>query len=317
MNYLPCNKNASVEAVKVLQYLADLRGKGILTGQHTQTMAQEELEYIREATGKEPALCGFELLAYSPNIDYKKSSEECLTEVRENKNTLEKAWQWAERGGLITFTWHWYSPLGGSDKAFYQRNTDFDARRVLVDGTPEREAFIKDLDVMAGLLKPFCEKKIPILWRPFHEAEGEWFWWGSKGPETAKGLYRLMYERYTDLHDLNNLIWVWNSPLAEGYVGDDVCDVISRDVYLPKHKHSDYKKEYNELIKITPAPKITALGETGPIPDMNKLEKTGIPWTWFMTWSKDICREGVTSPDVLSAAYNHPYAVTLDKLQLL
>ncbi|MCL2628341.1 MAG: glycoside hydrolase family 26 protein [Oscillospiraceae bacterium] len=316
MEYLPCNKNASPEAKKTLQYLADLRGKGILMGQHTQTMAQEELEYIREVTGKEPALCGFELLAYSPNIDYKNSSDECLTEVKENKNTLDKAWEWASRGGLITFTWHWYSPLGGSDKAFYQRYTDFDARRVLVDDTPEREAFLSDIGVMADLLRPFCEKKVPILWRPFHEAEGEWFWWGSRGPETAKGLYRLMFERFTNLYELNNLIWVWNSPLAEGYVGDDVCDIISRDIYLPKLTHSDYKEQYDELIKITKTKKITALGETGPIPDVDKLSKTGIPWTWFMTWSKGVCREEFTSRKTLLDAYNHPYAITLDKLSL-
>ena len=316
MEYLPCNKNASPNARKILQYLADLQGKGILMGQHTQTMAQEELKYIYEVTGKKPALCGFELLAYSPNIDYKNSSEECLTEVEENKNTLDKAWEWANSGGLITFTWHWYSPLGGSDKAFYQRNTPFDARKVLKDGTVERKAFFSDLDVMAELLKPFCEKDVPILWRPFHEAEGEWFWWGNRGPETAIGLYRLMYERFTDIHELNNLIWVWNSPLARGYVGDDVCDIISRDVYLEKLTHSDYKKQYDELIKITTAKKIAALGETGPIPDVERLSKTGVAWVWFMTWSKGICREDVTSRKTLSDSYSHPYAVTLDRLSL-
>jgi mannan endo-1,4-beta-mannosidase len=317
MTYQPCNPNLQPEARRVLQYLADLRGKGILTGQHTQTMAQAELAYIREVTGKEPALCGFELLAYSPNIDYAGSGEECLTEVGENKNTLEKAWEWAERKGLITFTWHWFSPLGGSDKAFYQGNTPFDARRVLADGTAEREAFFSDMDVMAELLKPFCEKRVPILWRPFHEADGHWFWWGSRGPETAKGLYRLMYERYVNIHGLDNLIWVWNSPSVEGYAGDDVCDIISRDIYIPEHTHTDYAAQHEELTKITAAPKITALGETGPVPDIAKLSETPIPWTWFMTWSNDMCREGVTAKEVLNAAYGHPYAVTLDRLPAL
>jgi mannan endo-1,4-beta-mannosidase len=317
MTYQSCNPNLQPEAKKVLQYLSDLRAKGIVTGQHTQTMEQAELGYIREVTGKDPALCGFELLGYSPNIDYDGSGEECLTEVEENKGTLEKVWEWAERKGLITFTWHWFSPLGGSDKAFYQRNTPFDARLVLVEGTPEREAFFSDMDVMAELLKPFCEKHIPILWRPFHETEGDWFWWGHHGADTAKKLYRTMYERYTAVHRLDNLIWVWNSPVAEGYVGDDVCDVISRDVYIPVHEHSDYSEKYEELIKITPARKITALGETGPLPDMAMLSETSVPWTWYMTWSNNLCREGVTSREVLKAMYEHPYAVTLDKLPTL
>jgi len=312
--YSPCNPNTQAEARNVLDYLADLRGKGIILGQHTQTRTQEELEYIERITGKQPALCGFELLAYSPNINYKKSGEECLTEVEENKDTLETAWEWAERKGLITFTWHWFSPLYGEDKAFYQKNTPFDARLALKEGTKEREAFLSDMDAMALLLKPFCEKRVPILWRPFHEAEGNWFWWGSRGPETARSLYRQMYERYTHMHGLDNLIWVWNSPLSEGYVGDSYCDVISRDIYLPDHTHSDYRTQYDDLVKITASDKITAIGESGPVPDLAMLSKTRVPWTWFMTWSKGRCGENATSHDELRAVYNSDYGVTLDKL---
>jgi mannan endo-1,4-beta-mannosidase len=316
-NYLPCNPSASAQARNLLDYLTALRGKGIILGQHTQTVAQEELTYIYEVTGKKPALCGFELLSYSPNINFKESSQECLQEIEENKNTLEKAWKWAQSKGLITFTWHWFSPLHGNDKAFYQKNTSFDARLALKDGTPERTAFISDMDAMAEILKPFCQKNIPILWRPFHESEGEWFWWGNKGPGTARGLWLDMYERYTKVHNLNNLIWVWNSPLPEGYVGDKYCDIISRDVYLPKHTHSDYREAYDELMKITSADKIAALGETGPVPGLSLLAKTKIPWVWFMTWSKGVCREDVTSREELQAAYNSEYGITLDKLPAL
>jgi len=313
-NYKPCNPDASRQARDLLDYLSSLRGNGILLGQHTQTNPQEELTYIKNVTGKLPALCGFELLAYSPNINYKESDEECLTEVEENKGTLEKAIQWAERKGIITFTWHWFSPLYGKGKAFYQDKTSFDARLALVEGTQEREAFLNDMDKMAELLLPFREKKIPVLWRPFHEAEGKWFWWGSSGPAAAKGLYLDMYDRFVNVHKLDNLIWVWNSPLSEGYVGDDFCDIISRDVYLKEHTHSDYKEQYDELISVTNADKITALGETGPVPDVSLLLQTRVPWTWFMTWSKSICSERVTSNEELKKAYNSGYGVTLDKL---
>ena len=315
--YSPCNSNASAEVRNVLDYLAGLRGNGVVLGQHTQTRQQEELAYIRRVTGKEPALCGFELLAYSPNINYRESGDECLIEVEENKNTLEMAWTWAERKGLITFTWHWFSPLYGTDKAFYQKNTSFDARLALKEGTPEREAFLNDMDMMAQLLKPFCRKHVPILWRPFHESEGTWFWWGSRGPGTARALYLDMYERYTHVHNLDNLIWVWNSPLPEGYVGDSYCDVISRDVYLPDHTHSDYREAYDGLVRITAADKITALGETGPIPDIARLSQTHVPWAWFMTWSKSRCGENATSHEELRSAYNNEYGITLDKLSAL
>lgn len=316
-DYRPSNPDASPQVRNVLNYLACLAGKGVVLGQHTQTRTQEELTHIQKVTGKAPALCGFELLAYSPNINYNQSGDECLTEVEENEGTLEQAWQWAERKGLLHFTWHWFSPLYGKDKAFYTEHTSFDARLATQKGTPEHEALIADMDVMAELLKPFRDQGIPILWRPFHESEGTWFWWGAQGPGTARDLWRIMYDRYTSVHRLTNLVWVWNSHLPEGYVGDDYCDVISRDTYLPAHVHTDYQEQHAELIKITDADKITALGEIGPIADVPALEVSRVPWTFLMTWSKQWIREDTTQPDVLRAAYHSEYAVTLDKLPAL
>lgn len=315
----PCNPRASEEVKAVLNYLSEISGKGIITGQHTQTLAQGELHYIREVTGKTPALLGFELLAYSPNINYEDSGEECLLEVAENKDTLQRAWEWAEQeNGLITFTWHWFSPLGGRDKSFYAEHTDFDASQAIVEGTDEYRALISDMDYMAGILKEFRDKHIPILWRPFHESEGTWFWWGNKGPEVAKQLYRIMYDRYTNVHDLTNLIWVWNSPLPEGYVGDEVADIISRDLYPPAHQHTELRKEYEELVSVTSTRKLVALAEIGSIPSVARLSESRIPWLWFMTWSNDFGRtELFTTKEELYNAYNNDYAITLDKLPKL
>jgi mannan endo-1,4-beta-mannosidase len=95
------------------------------------------------------------------------------------------------------------------------------------------------------------------------------------------------------------------------------CDVISRDVYLPDHTHSDYREAHEELVRITPADKLTALGENGPIPGLAALARTRVPWSWFMTWSKSRCLEIATSHEELRFAYNSEYGVTLDKLPAL
>ncbi|HIZ55834.1 MAG TPA: glycoside hydrolase family 26 protein [Firmicutes bacterium] len=312
------NPRASAEAKAVMDYLMQVSGKGILTGQHTQTIPQEELNHIQAVTGKLPAVCGFELLGYSPNINYADAGEACLKEVKENQGTLETAMEWAEKKGLLTFTFHWFSPLGGRDKSFYAENTDFDASRALIKGTPEHQAMLSDMDVIAELLKKFRDRHIPILWRPFHEADGTWFWWGAKGYETAKGLWRTMYQRYTQVHDLNNLIWVWNSPVPEEYPGDDCVDIISRDIYAPAHSHTDLKKEFDELSRITDAHKLAALGENGPLPGIDQIAQSHVPWCWYMTWSKDfVLEESCTTKEELVAAYTHPYAITLDRLPAL
>ena len=289
VQYKPADKQAFDEVRNVLQYLADINGKMIITGQHTQTMVQEERYNILNVTGKEPALLGFELLSYSPNINYLDTDDECITEVALNRGTLQRAWEWAARGGLITFTWHWFSPLGGRSKSFFTENTDFDAEKALISGTPENAALLSDLDYMAGLLRPFNDKHIPILWRAFHESEGTWFWWGAKGAETAKRLYRLMFEHFTEKCGLHNLIWVWNSPLKEGYPGDDVVDIISRDMYPPAHEYTSHKQEYDDLTVITSAEKIAAVAEPGVLPDIEAAIAEKAAWSYFMTWSHEFC----------------------------
>ncbi len=311
----PCNPEALPCVHRMLGYLGDLTGKGILTGQHTKTRGMEELHHIEKITGKQPALLGFELLSYSPNINYLDTDEECMEEVAGNYGTLRQAWEWAAQKGVVTFTWHWFSPMGGRSKAFYAKETDFDASLALVNGTPENKALLSDMDMMAALLRPFRDAGIPILWRPFHEGDGDWFWWGAKGPETVKGLWRLMYDRYTNLHGLNNLIWVWNSPVPACYPGDDVVDIISRDMYPPAHEHTAQLDKLTELKQITAQPKLTLIGEIGTLPSAEALAAEKAEWVSYMTWCGDFCTsEEFTDNEALRAMYNHPWAVTKDTL---
>ena len=309
----PVNKNATKEARKLLDYLYSVQGKGIITGQHTQTKPCEEIEYIKEVTGKEPKLRGFELLGYSPNINYDDASEACLTEVYENQGTLDTAYEWAtSTDGIVTFSFHWFSPIGGEDKSFYAEHTDFDASMVLVDGTYEREAFYRDMDSIADELVRFKDAGIPILWRPFHESDGTWFWWGAKGPEVARELYKLMYDYYVNEKHLDNLLWVWNCRLSEGYPGDEYVDVISVDIYLEKYFDTDYKEDYDKLLNETTKNKVAALAEIGYLPDIKTLEESKVPWAYYMCWSKEFCiGEQYNSKTKLKEMYDSEYAIKL------
>ena len=313
MNYdkIPVNKNAIKEAKDLLSYLADTAGNAILTGQHTQTNPMEEYHHIHDLTGSFPKVVGFELLSYSPNINYDDADEACLTEVYENRDTLKTAMKIAETtDSILCFCFHWFSPIGGRDKAFYSKNTDFDARQVLVEGTPERNAFYSDLDVIAKELEPFKEKNIPILWRPFHEVEGTWFWWGAQGGEVAKEMYILMYDLFVNKYHLDNLLWVWSSPTKESYPGDEYVDVIGWDIYLPDKQHTDYKSKYEELISNTTTNKVPALTEVGYIPDIQMLSESRIPWAYYMCWSKEFClEEQYNTNEDLKNAYANSYAI--------
>lgn len=213
-------------------------------------------------------------------------------------------------------TFHWFSPLGGRDKSFYSENTDFDPERVLAYGSPERLAFFNDMDIIAKELRRFLELDIPVLWRPFHEAEGTWFWWGRKGPVIASKLYRLMYEYYTNILHLNNLLWVWNCPVKEAYPGDEYVDVISVDVYLPEYKATDYEKQYKELIDATSSAKVAALAEVGYMPDIDTLSNSRVRWAYYMTWSKEfIIGEQYNSVKALKKMYDSNYSLKISDVQ--
>lgn len=308
------NPHATQKTRELLNYLSDIAGKNIITGQHTQTNPMEEISYIEEITGKQPKLRGFELLSYSPNINYDDADEPCLTEIYENRGTVDTALKWAkESNGIVTLSFHWFSPIGGHDKSFYAKNTDFDATRVLLENTLERKAFFHDMDVIAEQLKKFQAADIPVLWRPFHESYGDWFWWGAKGPEIARELYKMMFDYYTNIHRINNLLWVWNCPLKEGYPGDAYVDVISTDIYLSAYSATDYHEDYEKLIAETTKNKVAALAEVGYMPDIAILEKSHTPWAYYMTWSKEFCiGEQYNCIERVQKMYRSNYAVTLN-----
>ncbi|MCR5461949.1 MAG: glycoside hydrolase family 26 protein [bacterium] len=302
--YLPSNKNAISEVCDLLNYFCEIKNKYVITGQHTQTVKQEELKYIKRVTNKLPKLIGYELLGYSLNIN-KDSDSICLDEVKENLNTIEVA---LKDDRIITFTWHMFSPLYGLGKSFYAEKTEFDPRKILDNSTAEYNAFMNELKHMAILLTPFKEKNKPFLFRPFHESDGKWFWWGRYGADVAKELYIMTYKYFTFERGFNNIIWVWNA--VNSYPGDEYVDIISVDVYTEPHEKTNYFNEINELINKTTKNKLVALAECGVIPDITLLEKANFPFIYYMLWSKEfILTEKYNTKEELKKMFNSKYSI--------
>lgn len=309
------NKNASEECIGLMKMFSKICGRGILSGQHCNKASATDIEYVKLVTGKTPAILGFDLLSYSFGINSEDRDFECIDELVNNRGSVETAIKYGENSNsIISLCWHWFSPMNGRNKSFYSENTTFDLEKALINGTEENIAMIRDLDAIAYELNKFKEKKIPILWRPLHEACGGWFWWGSKGPEIYIKLYRLMYDRYVNYHKLNNLIWVWNSPKKEWYPGDDVVDIYSVDYYAPIGNHGPLTNEYLKTAESAQANKAIALGENGPIPDPKLLKKTKTPWLWFMTWNNFGNNFMWNTKDELRKFYNDPYVINSEDL---
>lgn len=294
--------------------LARVYGKVILSGQYG---GATEFDHIKDISGKTPVIRGFDLIDYSPSrVEHGATSSE-----------TENAIAWNGERGVVTFSWHWNAPKDLIDqpgkewwRGFYTDATTFDVSKAMNDESSEEYTLIlRDIDAIAVQLKKLADANVPVLWRPLHEAEGKWFWWGAKGPEPCKWLWKLLFDRLVNHHALHNLIWVWTSTATPDalnwYPGDDYVDVVGADIYLPPGSYGSNFITFDNLAAIYQGKKIITLSENGPIPDPEKLFNEEAAWSWFSTWSGNFITDGVSNTDQhIQKLFNHDYVITLDEI---
>ena len=167
------------------------------------------------------------------------------------------------------------------DYAFYKADTEFDAANATVEGTWENKVFTEDLKNAAAYLKLLRDADIPVLWRPFHEAAGGWFWWG-KDAASFKSLWIAMFN-YFKTEGLDNLIWVWTTEGndSDWYPGDQYVDIVGRDIY--NKETADCVSEYTSIAG-NYGNKIVSLSECGTVGLISEQWASGARWSWFMPW---------------------------------
>lgn len=279
----PVNKNASPEAKKLLTFIYSIKGKYIISGQHNfnhQLNLYSDSAYAY--TGKYPALWGTDFILSGTN-DL-------------GQNIVNEAIDKWKNGYIVTLMWHQGRPIDnppyGWKESVQGKLTDAQWNELVTPGTALNKKWLAQIDKIAGYLKQLQDAHVPVLWRPYHEMNGVWFWWGNKkGENGIVKLWKMMYDRYTNYHHLNNLIWIWGAngvrdiPQDEAYSykdyypGADYVDVLGADVY-----HFDYEqKDYNELLQLANG-KLIALTEVGELPKPEILAAQP-EWAWFMVWT--------------------------------
>ena len=276
--FKPVSENASQNTKKLFEFLRDNFKKRTLAGQ--QMLFPDEFEdivYYRE-TGDLPAIKGFDFMDETGRHEY-------YTQV-------DRAMKWAKQsGGILTFCWHWYVPLDIDDYSkgfnFYSENSSFDLVKAVTVGTKEYEFIIDDIDCIAKCIKRFADENIPILWRPLHESNGAWFWWGKRSDETKeayKKLWYMIFDRLENFYKLDNLIWVWNGQDKQMLVSPNTFDIVGDDIYLEiPNDHSSQLARY-EYMKECAKDKMITLSECRFIPDPNEMEKDDVHWLWWLPW---------------------------------
>jgi len=205
---------------------------------------------------------------------------------------LVKYWK---RGGLITVSNHPNNPHTGGN--VYDRNIDI--ADLLQPGTTAYTRWKAELDVLAEGLKELKDNGVVVLWRPYHEMNGRWFWWGGRDAEDFKALWRLMYHYFTDTQGLDNLLWVYSpdhqASVTEYYPGADYVDIVAVDVYLTDPSELS-EGTYGDLVSFG---KPMGLGEYGPGGQRPDVESTDFSLlikaiqqkfpktTFFQVWNED------------------------------
>ncbi|WP_068610467.1 glycosyl hydrolase [Paenibacillus swuensis] len=159
-----------------------------------------------------------------------------------------------KQGGLVTVSAHLYNPdnpLLGS-KSELANETD-----IFTPGTTTYNNYREQLAKIADGLKVLRDEGIVVLWRPFHEMNAGWFWWGQMSTAKYKQLWTEMYTYFTNTRGLDNLLWVY-APISNGGTGSEVddyypgagyVDVVGLDVYN-SYIDPAHIVGYNELIAL-------------------------------------------------------------------
>lgn len=272
------DKNATTETLNLYRNLKKLARKGFMFGH------QDDLAYgvnwryengrsdVKEVTGDYPAIYGWELGGLEANADKNIDG----VPFKKMRQFIKDGY---ERGGVITISWHARSPFGAEKGAW---DTTHGTVASILPGGSNHALYKAWLDELAKFflsLKGSRGEAIPVLFRPFHELTGSWFWWGKN--ECSPGQFKILW-RFTQYYlreekKVHNLVYIYNTAdfktkneFLERYPGDDIVDLISFDAYQYDDplksdwfvKNTNFQLGLIEEIA-TEKDKLFALSETG------------------------------------------------------
>ncbi len=300
---------AATPKATVINYLKSITGRNIVSGQHNKEPASAPSQYtqqVRAITGQWPGLWGGDMM-FNP------------ADVANRQSVINEAKaQWAA-GSLVALTWHACSPTVGATCAFdggvKTSITAAQFTQITTPGTALYNTWQSRMAAVVPFLRQLKDAGVPVLWRPFHEMNESWNWWGNRpGSNGGARIFQQMRDYFTG-QGLDNLIWVWNvqdNPAggwANYYPGSNYVDVVSLDAWYKSYPSS---ADYSQLQSIA-AGKPIAIAELGKMPTASVL--TSQPnWTYFMIWSEQLT--GSNTSAETQATYANPRVLNRGEITL-
>lgn len=198
---------------------------------------------IKKTTGQDPGLLGSDFLFITddqndetPENWFYQQEQIIIADVKEAYN----------KGMVNAFCWHFREPYEGksfytSDMTAFQKENAF---KSILPGGANHEYYKQKLDKIAKVANSLIGddgKLIPFIFRPFHEFDRDWFWWGQSfcTPEEFISLWRFTVEYLRDIKGINNMLFAFSpdnsmtsaSDYLARYPGDDYVDILAMDNY--------------------------------------------------------------------------------------
>lgn len=335
------DKNATSETQSLMNYLCSVYGNGILSGQQeiygggNDGNTELEFDFIKNLTGELPAIRGFDFMNYNPLYGW-------------DDKTTERVIEWVnDRNGIATASWHINVPLNFANytlgdqvdwtECTYNEKSDFDTSKAIVEGTKEHDYVMLAIEDLAEQLTRLQDANVPIILRPFHEAEGNggvngegaWFWWSKSGAEVYKELWKMLYTTLTEDYGLHNIIWEFNSydysTSGAWYPGDDYVDMVGFDKYNTVYNRHDgltsgpnvdaISSTFYSLVNLTNGKKLVAMPENDTVPTIENMKTERAGWLYFCPWyGEHLMDASKNDPDTLKAIYQDDYCINLGDL---
>jgi len=333
---------ATPETQLLMNYLTEVYGNHIISGQQeiygggNNGNSELEFEWIYNLTGKYPAIRGFDLMNYNPLYGWE-------------DGTTDRMIDWVKnRGGIATASWHINVPrdftsyqlgefVDWKNATYKPTETNFNTANAVVPGTKEYQYVMMTIEDLAEQLLILQENNVPVIFRPYHEAEGNgglngegaWFWWASAGAEVYKQLWDQLYTELTETYGLHNLIWTYNSYVYSTspawYPGDDQVDIVGYDKYNTIYNRYDglsgvpnedaISSIFYQLVDLTDGRKMVAMTENDTVPSVQNLTEEKAGWLYFCPWyGEHLMSSAFNYPATLTTLYQSDYVITLDEL---
>jgi len=257
---LPSDKKATKETIALYNNLKKLLDKGFMFGHqddlaygvgwkyHASTSSADRSD-IKDVTGDYPAIYGWEL----GHLEIDSPTNLDSVPFRTMKQLIKQGY---ERGGVITISWHLNNPLTG--KTAWNPETGTVAS--ILPGGSKHGLFKTWLDKIASFmndLKGNHGEFIPVIFRPYHELNGNWFWWGGKNCTTDefKKLWAFTVSYLRDEKKLHHLLYAYNTDrysskeeYLEKYPGNEWVDVIGFDIYQRNSPNEKYIGDIDKML---------------------------------------------------------------------